>query len=519
MTKRTQHDLIQGSPEWHQFRLEHHGASEAAAMLGLSKQTKRSELLRLKHSGVAKEFSDFVQAILENGHAVEALARPIVEEMIGDELYPVTCSYGALSASCDGLTMDGATACEHKQWSEALAAAIRAGELPEEHQPQAQQIMHVTGAARLIFVCSDGTRERMVHIEVRPDPVWVSRIEAGWKQFDADVCAYAPQEVLPPVTAAPVMALPAVFVKVDGALTIIDNLAIFGAKLNQFIEAIDKEPKDDQAFANAEASIKVLETAEAALESAEAHALSQTSGIDEMRRTVALYRDTSRTTRLLLTRLVKERKEQIRGELVQSGRDRFAAHVAALNARLGKPYMPAIPADFGGVIKGKKTIANLKDAVDVELSRAKIAASEAADRIQINLTTLRELAAGYEHLFADTATIVLKANDDLTALVQNRIAAHKAVEEKRLEAERERIRAEETAKLEEKAKADALAAAPPAVTPAAGGAVTPPPPAAVRVKKTPPAPPIAEMVAVIARHYGVSESVAAGWIAPFQAVE
>lgn len=87
------HELVQGSPEWQAFRLTHHGASEAAAMLGLSKKTTRSELLRIKHTGTPKEFSDWVQVnILDYGHQVEALARPLVEEIIGDDLYPVTCS-------------------------------------------------------------------------------------------------------------------------------------------------------------------------------------------------------------------------------------------------------------------------------------------------------------------------------------------------------------------------------------------------------------------------------------------
>ena len=149
------HELVQGSPEWQAFRLTHHGASEAAAMLGLSKKTTRSELLRIKHTGTPKEFSDWVQVnILDYGHQVEALARPLVEEIIGDDLYPVTCSNedegGNLSASCDGLTMLYDTAFEHKQWNEALAASVRAGILPEEHMPQCQQIMLVTGAARLI---------------------------------------------------------------------------------------------------------------------------------------------------------------------------------------------------------------------------------------------------------------------------------------------------------------------------------------------------------------------------------
>src|SRR6185312_17185227 len=100
------HNLVQGSPEWLQFRLEKFGASEAAAMMGLSPLVKRNELLHMKHTCMPQEFSDWVQKnILDYGHEVEALARPIVEEMIGEDLYPVTCSLGKLSASCDGLTM------------------------------------------------------------------------------------------------------------------------------------------------------------------------------------------------------------------------------------------------------------------------------------------------------------------------------------------------------------------------------------------------------------------------------
>ncbi len=122
------HDLIQGTDAWHQFRLDHDGASEAAAMLGLSSKVKRNELLHMKHTGIAKEFSDWVQEnILDHGHEVEALARPIVEHIIGDDLYPVTCSDGRLSASCDGLVMSDSHGWEHKQWNAKLAAAAQVG--------------------------------------------------------------------------------------------------------------------------------------------------------------------------------------------------------------------------------------------------------------------------------------------------------------------------------------------------------------------------------------------------------
>lgn len=443
------HDLVQGSPEWQQYRLEKFGASEAAAMLGISSLVKRNELLHMKATGTAQEFSDWVQKnILDYGHEVEALARPLVEQMIGTDLYPVTCSDGRLSASCDGLTMAEDVAFEHKQWNQALADSIAAGVLPDEYMPQPQQIMMVTPARKVIFVCSDGTLGNFVHIEVLPDEGWQKRIRAGWEQFEQDLATYQHVEVLPPPVAAAVQDLPALSIRVDGQLTLNHNLVLFGEKLKAFVADIDTNPSDDQAFADAEQAIKVMERAETALAAAEASALGQISTVDDMVKTVASYKDLARKTRLMLEKVVKARKETIRVEIQQAGKDKAAAHIAALNTRLGKPYMPAIAYDFAGVMKGKKTVTSLRDAVDTELARFKIEANAVADRIQINLATLRELAGAHAFLFADTASIVLKAPDDLASLVKMRIAEHQAAEVAKAEALRARIAKEERVKAE-----------------------------------------------------------------------
>lgn len=444
------HNLIQGSPEWHQFRLEHDGASEAAAMLGLSPKVKRTELLRMKKTGLAKEFSDWVQRnVLDYGHEVEALARPLVEAIIGEELYPVTCSNGRQSASCDGLTMDDRIAFEHKQWNEAMAAHITAtGTVPPEHMPQCQQVLKVTGAEKLIFVISDGTAEKMLYVWVLPDAEWFQRIDAGWAQFHADLEAFVPAEVVAPVTAAPMESLPAVSVRMNGDLAVASNLPEFATALTAFIARIPVKPSTDQEFADAESACKALKKAEDALESAETHALAQMSDVEEMRRMVADLRNLARTTRLAREKDVAARKEQIRIELVQAGAKALADHVAALNVRLGKPYMPPVTADFAGAIKGKRTIDSLRDAVDTTLAHAKMAASATADRIQINLNTLRDLASDHKFLFADAAQIVLKATDDLETLVKARVAEHDRQEAAKAEAQREKIRQEELARIE-----------------------------------------------------------------------
>jgi chemotaxis protein histidine kinase CheA len=71
-------------------------------------------------------------------------------------------------------------------------------------------------------------------------------------------------------------------------------------------------------------------------------------------------------------------------------------------------------------------------------------------RIRSNMDLLSEaLVDGYGQLFADEAQIVLKATDDLKALITIRISNEK----QRVEADRERIRAEEQAKAEREAAA------------------------------------------------------------------
>ncbi len=446
------HNLVQGSAAWHQFRLDHNGASEAAAMLGLSTKVKRTELLAAKKSGIAKVFSDWVQSnVLDHGHAVEALARPIVERIIGEDLYPVTCSLGKLSASCDGLTMTDETAFEHKQWNEALAAAVRAKELPDEYMPQCQQIMMVTDAKLVIFVVSDGTEERMEWMEVLPDPAWQQRIDAGWAQFEQDLIDFVPVvEDVKPTGRAP-ETLPALLIEISGQVSA-SNLGEFKTFALGVFANIKRELDTDEDFANAEQTVKWCEDVEGRLAGAKQHALSQTSTIDELFRAIDEISAEARRVRLDLDKLVKARKESIRGEIVADGVAKLKAHIEALNTILGKPYMPPTTADFGGAIKGKRSVSSIRDAVNTLLAATKIAANETADRIQANLTTLRDLAKDHAFLFPETSALVLKANDDLTALVKNRIGEHKAEVERKEQETRDRIRAEEQAKAEREAR-------------------------------------------------------------------
>ena len=172
-----------------------------------------------------------------------------------------------------------------------------------------------------------------------------------------------------------------------------------------------------------------------------------------MRREKKLYQSLARTTRLALEKLVATRELQIKAAIVSNGRAALDAHLANLDTRLGKPYMPTMQDNFASAIKNKRTITSLQGAVDDELARCKIAANETADKIQVNLNALLELASEHTFLFADAAHIVLKDHDDFVMLVKSRIAEHKAAEDKKLEEAREKIRKEEQERADREAAA------------------------------------------------------------------
>ena len=165
----------QGTEEWAQHRARSLNASELAVAMGLSDNMKRNELVKCKATGIPFEHSDFVeQRVFAPGHEAEAAARPLAEEIIGEDLY---CSVFAaevdgllLSASLDGHTLLNETNWEHKQDSASLIDSLNSGVIPEQYHPQMEQGLMLTGATRCLFTASNGTRESAVHVWYESNP-------------------------------------------------------------------------------------------------------------------------------------------------------------------------------------------------------------------------------------------------------------------------------------------------------------------------------------------------------------
>ena len=418
------HNVQQGTPEWHALRSSYFTASEAPAMMGASKFQTRNDLLTMKKTGIVPDVNPQQQAAFDRGHATEEMARPLVEEMIGEELYPIVGTSGNLLASMDGATMLGDVLFEHKLWNEKVVTQIRAGELDPHYYWQLEQQLLVSGAERVIFVCSDGTKDRFAHLEYSPVAGRREQLVAGWAQFEQDLGEFVVKEAKVEAIGAAPDQLPALRIDVTGMVTA-SNLDAFKSHALAVIGDINTDLSTDKDFADADATVKWCGEVEEKLKAAKEHALSQTESIDVLFKAIDDITAETRRKRLELEKLIKARKDIIRSDMVMDAAKALQAHIDQINETLNSRIrMPRVSADFAGAIKGKRTIDSLKEAADAELARAKIEASRIADLIRANLKSLNELAIKHGFLFHDAQELVLKANDDLVALIKVRINEH-----------------------------------------------------------------------------------------------
>lgn len=493
-------NLTQGSPEWLAHRRTTRNASDASVMMGAFPTFSRRELVRLRAVGLEREFSDYVQErILDKGHAVEPALRALAESIIGDDLYPVTglSDDGYLGASFDGVTIDEETILEAKQWSSTKAEIIGRGEIPpQDYWQVVQQFDVCESATRCLYLVGDGSEAGTAKLWIERSQVEADlpKLRAGWAQFDADVAAYVPEPVKAGVVAAPVAGFGTLSLRVEGRV-LASNLDAFRTDAEAFIERLPRpaDLQSDQDFADAEAAVKACDEAESRIKSAREAALAQMADVDSLLRTAESISQIIRAARLALEKAVKAEKENRKAEIVNLARAAYDAHVAALRAETNNVWLQLPPPDFAGAIKGKRTLSSMKDAVDGVLAQGKIAASESARHIRAALACLSEETEGHKHLFPDYQSFIGKPVDDIRALVRGRIAEHKAREEAKLEAERERIRAEEAARLEreqreqrerEEADRQAAAEAEAAGKPEPAAATTPAGPAAAATAPT-----------------------------------
>jgi hypothetical protein len=319
-----------------------------------------------------------------------------------------------------------------------------------------EQQLLVSGAERVLFMASKWAGDEIVeerHCWYASDPALRAEIVAGWAQFEADLAAYTPVEVIakPAVVGHSPDQLPSLRSSVRGELVLESNIKEWETAALAYIESVRAhELKTDKDFEDADAAAKWCDSSKETLLGVKASLMSATGDVNTAVGTLDRIVKELDQTRIAFNNAIKARKETRKTEIVTAGAAKLREHVQALNERVGQALMPtaAAVADFAGAVKGKSSLAKMQEAVDATLANAKVAANQIADLIQRNRGLLRpkdgETRDDRIRLFPDFATVCTKSHDDF----QNMVTARVAAEERRLEQERERIRAEESARLE-----------------------------------------------------------------------
>jgi len=442
-------ELVQGTKEWHEHRKNHLNASDAPAMVGKSLYKSRTQLLIEKKTGIIPEINSNTQVIFDKGHKYEAAAREIIEQQEGVDLYPVTgvkeIDSLLLSASFDGIDLNETFCFEHKTRNKTLATVKSIDDLDKQYKIQMQQQLMVSDCNKCLFVASNGDKESMVQFWYESDEQLAKEIIAGWHQFQKDLEVFeTPREEVKPEIKA-LMELPSLSISIHGEVSN-SNLDVYKSAAIQFISEINTDLQTDEDFAQAEIAIKFCDNSEKELESVKKQALAQTADIDLLFKTVDHLKEEMRSKRLTLNKLVKAQKEAIKINIVNEAQDQINSYASKIEIEFEGVSLGKVVSDFSGVIKSKRNLASMRDAVDTELARLKIQLNETASQIRENLNYLKSLE-DYKFLFNDLRAICQKPFDDFKNLVDLRISEHKKKEQEKLDLERERIRQEEQDKL------------------------------------------------------------------------
>jgi predicted phage-related endonuclease len=436
-------NLIQNSQEWLDTRSKCFCASEAAAMMSASKYQTRDDLLKIKATGIAPEVDSYTQSIFNKGHEAEAAARPFVAEIIGEELFPVTGFLEVdglpLLASFDGLTFDESIGFEHKLWNEKLVTGVREHNLELHYVWQLEQQLLISGADKIIFVVSDGTKNNFEYLEYYGSKEMQAKLIAGWKQFKKDLENYTPvaQEPIAPV-AEYVEQLPALTYKLDltNGVALTHNLDVYKSAALDLVEDSKKELNTDQDFANAEKRVKVCKEAENNIKSLIQQVLGEITDVNNFKTSLEAIGSLIAEARKNQEKKITSRKEAKKTELIQQAKDVFDAFFKAINAQLSPLYLPPMNVQWVEAIKGKSSFDNMRAALNGMIATKQAEVTQVSELMQKNHDYIKSLNKDFLFSIHEVQEICTKPAEHAKLLADKKVSDYLAAQEKLKEAER-----------------------------------------------------------------------------------
>jgi putative phage-type endonuclease len=162
--------LHQNTPEWHRWRMQGIGASDAPVIMGETAFKTPRTLWSIK-TGRMQEASAGPAA--RRGRELERFARRAYERRTGIQVEPLCLVHGEfewMRASLDGLSFDGSMLVEIKcPLSFRDRVSAQQGRVPSQYYAQLQHQLEVSGAERAHYWSFHGSDGVVVEIRPRPE--------------------------------------------------------------------------------------------------------------------------------------------------------------------------------------------------------------------------------------------------------------------------------------------------------------------------------------------------------------
>jgi len=174
--------LHQNTPQWHRWRMQGIGASDAPVIMGETPFKTPRTLWSIKTGRMQEEPPG---PAARRGRQLERFARRAYERQTGIQMEPLCLVHGELDwmrASLDGLSFDGSTLLEIKcPLSLRDRASAQGGRIPSQYYAQLQHQLEVSGAQQAHYWSFHGTDG--ILIETRPDREYAKRLVAAETAF------------------------------------------------------------------------------------------------------------------------------------------------------------------------------------------------------------------------------------------------------------------------------------------------------------------------------------------------
>lgn len=178
--------MEQNTDEWHEFRRNHVGSSDAPAIMGISPWKSIVQLYEEKITGINSQKDN---PWMKRGRDKEQEARDLYCFITGHNMSPVVLEhpqYKFMSASLDGMTPFGNCAVEIKIPGKVDHEKALEGFIPDKYYPQLQHQIFVANLDMIDYFSWDGNTHALLHVK-RDQEYIVKMIEKELQFWDC-VC-------------------------------------------------------------------------------------------------------------------------------------------------------------------------------------------------------------------------------------------------------------------------------------------------------------------------------------------